>query len=361
MGGKIHKNKTREGTSAEPAKASPRLLSGGNPQIAKGDGDRPVQAYIAAMPGWKRDVGILLDALIERTVPGVSKAVKWNSPFYGVEGQGWFVSFHCFTTFIKVGFFRGSSLQPLPPGESKQEETRYLHIREGDAVDEVQLASWIRQAAALPGWSSSETRPKAKLSTAGARHPNVDSYLGKSAQWQAELEALRNILLDAKLVEEWKWNKPCYMLEGGNVASIARLKNHCWLMFFRGSLLKDSAGLLEQAGENSEVMRVISFTSVAQIAAQKTSIEGYVQQAMAVQRAGLKVNLRNRPELPLPEELVAKMTEVPALKTAFYALTPGRRRGYTLHFSGAKQSKTRTSRIEVCMPKILDGKGLQDR
>ena len=108
------------------------LLSGGNPQIAKGDGDAPVQAYIAAMPGWKRDVGRRLDALIVRSVPGVRKAVKWNSPFYGVEGQGWFLSFHVFTRYVKVTFFRGTSLRPLPPGPSKQKETRYLDLREDE-------------------------------------------------------------------------------------------------------------------------------------------------------------------------------------------------------------------------------------
>ena len=138
----------------EPRKtASPRLLAGGNPQIAKGDGDAPVQAYIAAMPGWKRDVGRRLDALIARTVPNVRKAVKWNSPFYGVDGQGWFLNFHCFTKYVKVGFFRGASLRPLPPGESKQQDVRYLDIREDDAIDEAVLARWIRQAAALPGWT----------------------------------------------------------------------------------------------------------------------------------------------------------------------------------------------------------------
>jgi len=128
------------------------LLAGGNPQIAKADGDAPVQAYIAAMPGWKSDVGRRLDALIVRTVPGVRKAVKWNSPFYGVEGQGWFLDFHTFTNSVKVGFFRGTSLRPLPPGESKHKEVRYLDIREDDQLDEAQLAAWIRQAAALPGW-----------------------------------------------------------------------------------------------------------------------------------------------------------------------------------------------------------------
>jgi hypothetical protein len=149
-------------TSMKPAKAAkeaaakrvatkPVLLSGGNPQIAKGYGDAPVQAYIAAMPGWKRDVGRRLDALIARTVPGVRKAVKWNSPFYGVEDQVWFLSFHCFTHYVKVAFFRGAQLAPFPPGESKQKDVRYLDIHEDDELDEAELAAWVKQAAALPG------------------------------------------------------------------------------------------------------------------------------------------------------------------------------------------------------------------
>lgn len=129
-----------------------KLLSGGNPQIAKADGDAPVQKYIAHMPGWKRDVGKRLDALIERNVPKVKKAVKWNSPFYGVEGQGWFLSFHTFNRYVKVAFFRGASLRPLPPGPSKSKDTRYLDIYEDDDLDEVQIGKWIKQAAALPGW-----------------------------------------------------------------------------------------------------------------------------------------------------------------------------------------------------------------
>ena len=128
------------------------LLSGGNPQIAKGDGDAPVQAYINAVPGWKRDVGKRLDALIVRSVPNVRKAVKWNSPFYGIEGQGWFLSFHVFARYIKVAFFKGAALHPLPPGESKQKQVRYLDIHEEDKLDEKQLASWLKQAAAIPGW-----------------------------------------------------------------------------------------------------------------------------------------------------------------------------------------------------------------
>src|SRR6185295_13443766 len=132
--------------------AKPTLLAGGNPQIAKGDGDAPVQAYIAAMPGWKSDVGRRLDRLITRTVPGVRKAVKWNSPFYGGEGQGWFLALHTFTNFVKVAFFRGTSLHPVPPGQSKHKEVRYLDIREDEPLDEARMATWIRQAADLPGW-----------------------------------------------------------------------------------------------------------------------------------------------------------------------------------------------------------------
>jgi hypothetical protein len=142
--------KTRPGAGgAEPAK----LLAGGNPQIAKADGDAPVQAYIAAMPGWKHDLGRRLDALIVRHVPKVRKAVKWNSPFYGIEGQGWFLSFHVFTRYVKVTFFRGTSLRPVPPGgTARSKDARWIDIREGDPLDEARLANWVKQAAALPGW-----------------------------------------------------------------------------------------------------------------------------------------------------------------------------------------------------------------
>ena len=129
-----------------------KLLSGGNPQIVKAEGDAPVQDYIAGMPGWKRDLGKRLDALITRSVSNVRKAVKWNSPFYGVEGRGWFLSFHVFTHYVKVAFFRGSSLRPVPPGPSKNKDTRYIDIHEGEELDEGQMATWVKQAAALPGW-----------------------------------------------------------------------------------------------------------------------------------------------------------------------------------------------------------------
>ena len=141
---------------APAGRAGPaKLLSGGNPQIAKADGDAPVKAYIAAMPGWKRDVGRRLDALISRSVPHVRKAVKWNSPFYGIEGRGWFLAFHVFTRYVKVTFFRGTSLQPVPPGGTpKSKDSRWIDIHEGDTLEEARLVVWVKQAAALPGWGT---------------------------------------------------------------------------------------------------------------------------------------------------------------------------------------------------------------
>jgi hypothetical protein len=143
---------TRAARKATKA-AKPVLLAGGNPQIAKADGDAPVQAYLSAMPGWKQDVGRKLDALIVRAVPEVRKAVRWNSPFYGSKNQGWFLSFHCFTKYVKVTFFQGTSLSPLPPGGSKHPEVRYLDIREGDEIDQTRLTAWVKQASKLRGWS----------------------------------------------------------------------------------------------------------------------------------------------------------------------------------------------------------------
>jgi hypothetical protein len=147
----VAKKTAAKKSAANKADAKPILLSGGNPQIPKGDGDAPVQAYIAAMPDWKSAAGRQLDALIERTVPGVQKAVKWNSPFYGVKGDGWFLNFHCFTNYIKVAFFRGQSLKPMPPEASKSHDTRYFHLHEGEELDEAQFADWVLQASRLPG------------------------------------------------------------------------------------------------------------------------------------------------------------------------------------------------------------------
>ncbi len=146
---KSSKKSAKRATERPPEQ--PRLLSGGNPQIPKGDGDAPVQAYVSALPGWKRDVGRRLDALVVRTVPDVRKAVRWNTPFYGLEGRGWFLAFHCMTKYIKVTWFRGASLRPIPPVASKLEAVRYFHVHEDDELDEELVASWIRQASKLPG------------------------------------------------------------------------------------------------------------------------------------------------------------------------------------------------------------------
>ena len=147
----MSKTPRKSAKASRPVAAEPALLSGGNPQIAKGSGDAPVQAYIAAMPGWKSELGRRLDEIIVRNVPGVCKAVKWNSPLYGIEDQGWFLGIHCFTKYVKVAFFRGTSLRPVPPGESKSNDTRYLNIYEDHPVDEVQFADWVKQASQLPG------------------------------------------------------------------------------------------------------------------------------------------------------------------------------------------------------------------
>jgi hypothetical protein len=141
--------------AAKKTSNAPKLLSGGNPQIPKGDGDAPVQAYLDAMPGWQQDLGRKLDSLIVGVVPNVHKAVKWNSPFYGIEGQGWFLNFHCFTNYVKVAFFRGKALSPVPPGESKNDDVRYIDVHADNHFDEAQFADWVRQASRLPGWSGS--------------------------------------------------------------------------------------------------------------------------------------------------------------------------------------------------------------
>ncbi|MDI9238419.1 DUF1801 domain-containing protein [Lysobacter sp. LF1] len=148
--GKARKPAPRKADDDTSSKA-PRLLSGGNPQIPKGDGDAPVQAYIAAMPGWKRDAGQHIDTLIARAVPGVHKAVKWNSPLYGNDGGGWFLSLHCYDKYIKIAFFRGTSLRPMPPEASRMAGTRYFHVREGESFDEDQFTDWVKQASRLPG------------------------------------------------------------------------------------------------------------------------------------------------------------------------------------------------------------------
>ena len=189
-------------------------------------------------------------------------------------------------------------------------------------------------------------------------NPKVDLYLSKAKKWQQEMEKLRMIILDCQLTEELRWGKPCYTFQNSNIVIIQGFKEFCALLFTKGALLKDLNGILKKFGW--QAARRIPFTNVREIVEMEPSLKAYIREAIEAEKAGLKVTLKKNPE-PIPEELQNKLDEIPALKAAFDALTPGRQRAYILYFSGAKQSKTRESRLEKCMPQILNGKGLNDR
>lgn len=189
----------------------------------------------------------------------------------------------------------------------------------------------------------------------------VDAYLNKTEVWREELEALRSILLDSPMVEELKWGKPCYTCDGGNVVILQGFKEFCAVLFPKGALLKDVAGILEKPGENTQAARRVPFTSAQQIADKKDLLKTYIQEAIEAEKAGLEVDFKSTSEYEVPVEFQHRLETDPALKKAYEALTPGRQRGYLLHFSSAKQSKTRESRIDKCRPIILEGKGLNDR
>ncbi|TGK09100.1 hypothetical protein EHO60_13165 [Leptospira fletcheri] len=191
-------------------------------------------------------------------------------------------------------------------------------------------------------------------------NPKVDQYLRKAKQWREEFETFRMILLDCGLIEEFKWGQPCYTLEKSNLVLIHGFKEYCALLFFKGALLKDPKKILIQQTENVQSARQIRFTNTQQITKMKTVIKAYVREAIEVEKSGLKVSFKKTAEYAIPEEFLSKLDENSALKAAFDALTPGRQRAYILHFSAAKQSKTRESRIEKCTPRILSGKGLDD-
>ena len=191
-------------------------------------------------------------------------------------------------------------------------------------------------------------------------NPKVDFFFSKDQKWQPEFEKLRTIILDCGLTEELKWGKPCYSLEKSNIVLIHGFKEYCALLFFKGALLKDAKGILIQQTENVQAARQIRFTNVREIDRMEPILKAYVNEAIVVEKAGLKVNLKKTSEFKMAEEFRKTLDEMPALKTAFEALTPGRQRGYLLYFSAPKQSKTRESRIEKCIPPILKGKGLND-
>ena len=187
----------------------------------------------------------------------------------------------------------------------------------------------------------------------------VDKFLSRAKKWQEEMEQLRMICLDCELNEELKWGKPCYSFQKNNIAIIQPFKETCALMFFKGVLLQDPHDILEKPGKNSRIARRVTFTGAQEIAEMEPVLKDYIYEAIEVEKAGIDVEVEENPE-PIPEEFQEKLDENPALKAAFEALTPGRQRGYILYFSGAKQSKTRTSRVERYIPQIFDGKGLND-
>jgi len=191
-------------------------------------------------------------------------------------------------------------------------------------------------------------------------NPKVDAYLSKTEKWQDESREMRRILLDSQLTEELKWGKPCYTLEKRNVAIIQGFKEYCAMMFFKGALLEDKEGLLIRPGKHTQAGRQIRFTNVREIVGMEAILKTYIQEAIEVERSGRKVKLKETSDFEIPDEFQAKLDEMPALKDAFRALTPGRQRAYIFYFSSAKQSKTRQSRVEKCIPKILAGKGLND-
>jgi uncharacterized protein YdeI (YjbR/CyaY-like superfamily) len=191
-------------------------------------------------------------------------------------------------------------------------------------------------------------------------NPKVDVYLSKAKKWQEELEKLRMIILDCHLTEELKWGVPCYTFQKSNIVLIHVFKEYCALLFFKGALLNDANGILIKQTKNTQAGRQIRFTNVREIVEMETILKAYIYEAIEVEKAGLKVNFKKNTELIIPEEFKNKLDEIPALKTAFDALTPGRQRAYILYFSAPKQSKTRESRVEKCMQQILNGKGLND-
>jgi uncharacterized protein YdeI (YjbR/CyaY-like superfamily) len=196
--------------------------------------------------------------------------------------------------------------------------------------------------------------------TKQSMNPKVDAYLGRAKQWQEEMTKLRSIVLDCGLTEELKWGCPCYTWQDSNVVLIHAFKEYCALLFMKGALLKDEEGILVQQTKNVQSGRQIRFTSLQQVTKMKSIVKAYVQEAIAVEQAGLKVELKDTGEFDFPDEFQAKLDDMPELQTAFEALTPGRQRGYLLHFAAPKQSKTRVSRIEKCVQHIMSGKGLND-
>jgi hypothetical protein len=281
-------------TSTQASAEKPAVLAGGNPQIAKADGDAPVQAYIAAMPGWKRDVGRRLDALIARTVPNVRKAVKWNSPFYGIEGQGWFLGLHVFTRYVKVTFFQGTSLRPAPPGGTGK-DARWIDIHEDD-LDEAQLAAWIAQAASIPGWDGGSRRSggspqqdhNMKQSNASQGQPAAELISNRIAElgdWRGEtLSRMRALIREADpdVVEEWKWMGTPVWSHDGIICTGESYKKVVKLTFIKGASLEDPAGLFNSSLDGN-ARRAIDIHEGEEV--DESAFKALVRQAIALNRS----------------------------------------------------------------------------
>jgi hypothetical protein len=273
-----------------------QLLSGGNPRIAKAEGDVPIQAYIAAMPGWKRDVGRRLDALIVRTVPHVHKAMKWNSPMYGIDGQGYFLGIHVFTHYIKVAFFRGTSLRPAPPGTSKTKDTRYIDIREGE-LDEAQMATWVKQAAELPGWrptkpyanhSSEATMKPAAAKQADSATQLISKRIAELDDWRGEtLGRIRALIKEAEpdIVEEWKWRGTPVWSHNGIVCTGETYKAVVKMTFAKGAALKDPSRLFNSSLDGN-VRRAIDIHEGDKLDA--PALKALLRAAVALNSSGKK-------------------------------------------------------------------------
>ena len=241
-------------SKSRPVAAKPVLLAGGNPQIAKADGDAPVEAYLAALPGWKRHVGRRLDALIVRNVPNVRKAVKWNSPFYGIDGQGWFLALHVFTRYVKVTFFRGTSLRPVPSG-GRSKEARWVDIHEGD-LEAAQMEAWIKQASSMPGCKTGDggwqgENMKKPGSTEGQSPSElIDKRVAELGDWRgAALSRMRELIKEAApgVVEEWKWMGTPVWSRGGIICTGETYKSIVKFTFTKGASLKDPAKLFNSS------------------------------------------------------------------------------------------------------------------
>ena len=246
-------------TRSKAKSKKPALLAGGNPRIAKSDGDAPVQAYIAAMPGWKRDVGRRVDALIVRNVPDVRKAVKWNTPFYGIDGQGWFLGFHTFTNYVKVTFFQGTSLRPIPPGGTGK-DARWIDVH-GDDLDEAQMAKWVKQAAAGPGWVTSDIRSASGSRKGKSPSRMVDERIKESADWRGKmLSKLRALIkqADPDAVEERKWGGVPVWSHDGLICTGETYKKVVKMTFAKGAALPDPSGLFNSSLDGN-TRRAIDF------------------------------------------------------------------------------------------------------